>query len=518
MARIVIDPVTRIEGHLKIEATTEGGVVKEARCSGMLFRGLELILRGRDPLDAARITQRICGVCPTAHAVASALALDDAFAISDKIPNNGRVMRNLILGSNYIQSHILHFYHLAALDFVDVAAVAGYTGGDERLRQVASFIARGELAPFVPRYEGDYRLSRSANRAAAAHYVEALDNRREAHELLAVFGGKMPHNMSTFPGGALEVVTVDKIASFRWRLERLRDFIDNVYIPDVLMVAKAYPDYFEIGRGPGRYLSYGAWDQNTDPEVTKRERTLPNGALDATHMSYELLDPARITEQVEHSWYKSESDLPPAAGETEPLPDKPGAYSFIKAPRYGGEVHEVGPLARMLVAYAQGHPRVKSLVDGALSELGVGPRALSSVLGRHAARALETKLVADAMSEWLLELEPGEPVCAPFEVPETGVGVGMTEAPRGALGHWVRIEDGLVANYQAVVPTTWNCSPRDDRDQLGPCEDALTGTRVRDAENPFELVRIVRSYDPCLACSIHLVTPRGHEVGQFRVI
>jgi hydrogenase large subunit len=518
MASIVIDPVTRIEGHLKIEAITEGGVVREARCSGMLFRGFELILRGRDPLDAARITQRICGVCPTAHAMASALALDDAFGIADQVPHNGRVMRNLIFGSNYVQSHILHFYHLAALDYVDVAAAAGYTGGDERLRQVASFIARGELGPFVPRYEGDYRLSRSANRAAVSHYVQALDRRREAQEMLAIFGGKMPHQMSTFPGGALEVVSVDKIAEFRWRLERLRDFIDNVYIPDVLAVARAYPDYFQIGRGVGRYLSYGAWDLDTNPDLTQRERALPGGTLDSRGMTYEALDPSNITEQVRHSWYRSDTDLPPGSGATDPAPRKTGAYSFLKAPRYDGQAHEVGPLARMLVAYAQGHPQVTSLVNGALSELGAGPSALFSVLGRHAARALECKFVADSMADWLLELQPGEPVCAHFERPEAGTGMGLTEAPRGSLGHWIRIEDGLTANYQAVVPTTWNCSPRDDRNQPGACEQALEGTAVRDPNNPFEVVRIVRSFDPCIACAVHMITPKGHDIGRFQVL
>lgn len=518
MGRIVIDPVTRIEGHLKVEAITERGVVKEARCSGLLFRGIELILRGRDPRDASRITQRICGVCPTAHAVASALALDDAFGIAEQVPHNGRVMRNLILGSNYVQSHLLHFYHLAALDYVDLAAAAGYTGRDERLRQVAEFISRGQLAPFFPRYDGDYRLPKAANRAAVSHYVEALDRRREAQEMLSIFGGKMPHQMGTFPGGALEVVTVHKIAAFRWRLQRLRDFVDNVYIPDVLTVAGAYADYLDVGRGPARYLSYGAWDQDAEPDLTRRGRSLPGGTLDGTRMAYEPLDPSKITEQVRHSWYNTGTDLPPSLGKTEPEPDKAEAYSFLKAPRYAGEVHEVGPLARMLVAYAQDHPEVKPLVDGALTELRAGPEALFSVMGRHAARALECKAIADAMAGWVLELKPGEPVCARFEVPDSGSGMGLTEAPRGSLGHWIEIEDGVIANYQAVVPTTWNCSPRDDRGEPGACEQALTGATVRDPENPLELMRIVRSFDPCLACAIHLITPKGHEISSFRVI
>jgi hydrogenase large subunit len=516
MAHIVIDPVTRIEGHLKIEAVTESGVVKEARCAGMLFRGLEQILRGRDPRDAQRITQRICGVCPTAHAIASSLALDDAFGIADRIPSNGRILRNLIFGSNYIQSHILHFYHLTALDYVDVTAAANYSGHDRRLRQVANFISHGSLAPFFPRYEGDYRLSPEANRGAVSHYVEALDRRREAQEMLAIFGGKMPHNMGIFPGGALEIVTVDKIAEFRFRLERLRDFIDSVYIPDVLAVAGAYPDYFEIGGGCGRYLSYGVWDLDSNPDLTHRKRFLPHGTVEGDTLARQPLDPAMIAEQVKHSWYHSRSKLPPHVGETEADPKKPGAYSFLKAPRYDDRAYEVGPLARILVAYVNGHEEIKDLVDRVLSQLGAQVPALLSVLGRHAARAIECKVVADAMADWLLELQPGEPSCAEYNLPDEGSGMGLTGAPRGSLGHWIEIKNGVIANYQAVVPTTWNCSPRDDNDQPGPCEQALEGAKVKDPENPFELVRIVRSFDPCLACSIHLVGPRGQDLGRFR--
>lgn len=518
MSTIVIDPVTRIEGHLKIEAVTEGGVVKEARCAGMLFRGLEVILRGRDPRDAQVITQRICGVCPIAHAMASALALDDAFHVADVVPHNGRLIRNLIFGSNFIQSHILHFYHLAALDFVDATAAAGYSGADRHLRLVSQYLSGGSYSPFLPRYEGDYRLSREANQACVSHYIEALHKRREAHEMLAVFGGKMPHQMSIFPGGALEQVTVDKIMSLRHRLERLRDFIDNTYLPDVLAVARAYPDYAEIGAGCRRFLSYGAWDLDQAADLTKRRRYLPAGVLNAQTQELSPLDPQKITEQVRYAWYKSTSDLRPSVGETNADPTKPSAYSFLKAPRYGNEVCEVGPLARMLIAYARGHERVRKLVDMVLGELNASPAALISVLGRHAARAIECKLVADAMAEWVLMLRPGEPSCAEASVPLESSGMGIIEAPRGSVGHWIEIRGGVIANYQAVVPTTWNCSPRDDRDQPGACEQALEGTRVKDEKNPFELVRIVRSFDPCLACSIHLVTPRGRDRGTFRVI
>ncbi|MBM3302009.1 MAG: nickel-dependent hydrogenase large subunit, partial [Deltaproteobacteria bacterium] len=245
--KITIDPVTRIEGHMMIEAIVDDGMVKEAKCSGTLFRGFEILLKGREPRDAQRITQRVCGVCPVAHAMAATLNLDSAFGIADKIPDNGRIIRNLIFGSNFIQSHVLHFYHLAALDYVDIAAMADYEGKDPEMNSVKEFATRGELAPFVPRYEGDYRFDKAANQEFVGHYLAAFDMRRLAHEMLAVFGGKMPHDCAIVPGGVTEHPTVDKITGFLWRLNRIRSFIDSTYIPDVIAVAKAYPDYFEIG-------------------------------------------------------------------------------------------------------------------------------------------------------------------------------------------------------------------------------------------------------------------------------
>ncbi len=519
MGKITIDPITRIEGHLKVEVVVDDGEVKDARSSGTLFRGFELILRGRDPRDAQRITQRICGVCPAVHATAASLNLDSAFGVDDRIPDNGRIVRNLILGSNYIQSHVLHFYHLAALDYVDVTAVADYEGDNSTLNSIKAFIGRGELGPFTPRYEGDYRLSPEANRSASAHYVKALEARRKAHEMLAIFGGKMPHNVAVVPGGVTQPVTVDKITSFLWRLNELRDFIDNVYIPDVLTVAEAYMDYFEIGAGCGNFLAYGVFDlDGQEPDLLKRGRFLPGGHI-GRDLILDEVDPGRITEQVRHSWYEDTiTDRNPAEGDTAPRPEKTGAYSWLKAPRYDGRVYEVGPLARMVVAYVGGDKQVKTLVDSALDQFDAPIQALFSVLGRHAARALECKLVADAMADWVLQLKPTESVCADYELPEEAEGVGLVDGPRGALGHWIRIEDGVIANYQCVVPSTWNLSPRDDRDQPGPVEQALIGTRVKDEANPFEVVRIVRAFDPCLACAVHVVDARGQERTRFRVL
>ncbi|UCB43439.1 MAG: nickel-dependent hydrogenase large subunit [Dehalococcoidales bacterium] len=518
MGKIIIDPVTRIEGHLKIEAVTENGVVKETRSTGSLFRGIELILRGRDPRDAQRYVQRICGVCPTSHSMAATLNLDSAFGVDGKIPDNGRLLRNLILGAAHLADHILHFYHLCALDYVDVTKVVKYEGNNSALNSVKAFIQRGELGPFVPRYEGDYRLPDEIDQQAVAHYVQALEIRRKGQEMLSIFGGKMPHNCAIMPGGVTEVPTVDKIASFLWRLNEIRDFIDNVYIPDVLAVAGVYSDYFEIGQGCGNLLSYGSFDLETsETDLTKRQRLLKQGTV-STDLKLGEVDTSKITEAVKHSWYDdSTGGLHPSHGDTRPQPGKEGAYSWLKSPRYGGKVYEVGPLARVAVTYVAGNPTVKTLVDSVLSHFNAPPAALFSVLGRHAARALYTKLVADTMPEWLLQLKPGEPVYVDYEIPDESTGMGLVDAARGALGHWVEIKDQKIANYQCVVPSTWNFSPRDNDGQPGPVEQAITGTKIKDESNPVEIVRIVRSMDPCIACAVHLVTPKGRDLGEFRI-
>jgi len=491
--KIKIDPISRIEGHLAIEALIDDGVVKDAKSAGTLFRGFEIILRGRDPRDANRLTQRICGVCPTAHATASALCIDDAFGLTDKISDNARLIRALIFGSNFLQSHILHFYHLAALDYVNAVE------------------AVGDLALFVPRYEGDYRVTGKANAELVNHYLKALDIRRKCQEMLSIFGGKMPHNVSIVPGGVTEKPDEEKITNFLWRLNEIRDFIDNTYIPDVIAVAKAYSDYFAIGKGCGRLLAYGGFDS-------------PGGKFFKPGIVSEGLEcqqfgPENITEDVKHSWYAgSTSGKNPAQGQTKPEPTKKNAYSFLKSPRYKGEVCELGPLARMVNNYVQGDAKVKELVDSVLNQLGAGVDALFSVLGRHGARALEAKLIADAMVDWLGELKPAEPVFVDAEIPDNSQGCGLTEAPRGAVGHWMTIKDKKIERYQVITPTAWNASPKDDKDQPGPIEQALIGTKVKDTDNPFEIVRIVRAFDPCLACSVHLLDVQGDKLGAFRVV
>jgi hydrogenase large subunit len=491
--KIKIDPITRIEGHLAIEAVVDDGVVKEASSAGTLFRGFEIILQGRDPRDANRLTQRICGVCPTAHATASALCLDEAFGLTDKIPDNGKLIRALIFGSNFLQSHVLHFYHLAALDYVDAAG------------------AIGDVAPFVPRYEGDYRVTGEVNAELVGHYVKALDIRRKCQEMLSIFGGKMPHNVGIVPGGVTEQLTEDKITNFLWRLNEVRDFVEKTYIPDVIAVAKVYDDYFGIGPGCKRLLSYGGFD-------------LPAGRLFKSGVVSPDLKPEpfakeNITEDVKHSWYAdSSTGKNPAQGQTQPELKKNEAYSFLKSPRYKGSVCEVGPLARMVNNYVQGDETVKKLVDSVLGEFGAGVDALYSVLGRHAARAVEAKIVGDAMVDWLMQLKPTEPNIVESEIPEEGEGAGLSEAPRGAVGHWITVKDKKIGRYQVISPTAWNGSPKDDKDQPGAVEQAIIGTKVKDKDNPFELVRIVRAFDPCLACAVHLLDARGNKLRVFKVV
>jgi hydrogenase large subunit len=490
---IKLDPITRIEGHLSVETVVDGGVVKEAHVAGTLFRGFESIIQGHSPLDVIQFAQRFCGVCPTAHAIASAQALDSAFGI---VPTeNGRVIRNLVGGANWIQSHLLHFYTLSVLDYFP----GPYS------------------PPFVPRFEGDYRLPKALNEEFLSHYIQALSMRLKAHELSAVFSGKMPHSASIVPGGVTINPTVDKVTTFLWRLRELRDFIDKTYLPDVIAIARVYQDGLSLGRGPDRLFTYGSYDLTAETDVTKRKRLLHMGRL--VDGKLENIDLTRITEEVRHSWYTDSGPQPPSLGRTVPIPGKPGAYSWIKAPRYDGQVYEVGPTARVLCTALSGEsPAMTAVTDKVLSELRADTTVLRSTLGRHLARAIETKFVADAMSDWIMQFKLGEPVCADFKLPERASGMGLWCAPRGALGHWLDIEAGKVSRYQAIVPTTWNCSPRDDRDQPGPLEQALEGTPVKDTNNPIEVLRVVHSYDPCVACAIHVVDAHGNERMRFRAV
>jgi len=466
---IKVDPVTRIEGHLSIDVTVEPvngqQQVVDARCSGTMFRGFENMLIGRDPRDAVHYTQRICGVCPVSHGLAAAMNLESAFGIQP--PDNGRILRNLILGSNYIQSHVLHFYHLTALEYINTTGLL-------------------DMSPWTPRYVTDDMVTGSVAESFVNHYVAALHVRRRAHRMGAIFGGKLPCTPAIVAGGVTEAVTDAKIAEFRTVLTEIRGFIDNVYVPDLQTLASAFSDCYSIGYGCGNLLAYGVFDLDSSGQSKLFSAGRYTDGVPAE------MDPASIAEYVKYSWYSASSgDLNPAEGVTTPAIGKTGAYSWNKAPRYEGQVHELGPLARMFINgdYTNG----------------------ISVMDRLMARALETKKVADAMDGWLDELVPGAPVCRTYSRPNEASGIGLTEAPRGALGHWIDISGGRIARYQVVSPTSWNASPRDDMDQPGPIEQALIGTAVADPDQPVELLRVVHSFDPCLACSVHMVSPRGRR-------
>lgn len=504
MARTIdIDPITRIEGHLAIRVEVESGKVAAAYSMGEMFRGFEKILKGRDPLDAQQITQRICGVCPVSHGIASVLAQEEAYQVIP--PSNGRIIRNIILAANYIQSHIIHFYQLSALDFVDIAKITTYTGSDPALVDLKSWV-NAELAsksiypaaPFLPRYDANYIESDELNILAIKHYLDALTMRALAHKLAAVFGGKLPHPATIIPGGVTEIVTAKKIATALSMIKTLQSFIETAYIPDVIAVAGAFPDYFSLGKGNGNYLAYGVFPERDGDDALLFDR----GVL--LKNQFQDLDPGAITEDVAYSLFSSPSGLNPETGATDAAPEKRNAYSWIKAPRYGGNVMEVGPLARLIVSYKKNmNSVVKKEVDAFLSATGLNEAGLNSAMGRHAARAVEAKILAIKCTEWIESLNPGKPVFEDFNICKSGRGMGLTEAARGALGHWISIENYKIENYQCVVPTTWNCSPRDDRGNPGAVEAALVGAPVADEKNPIEVARIVRSFDPCIACAVH---------------
>lgn len=460
-----VGPVTRIEGHLDIEVTVDlvngRQQVVAAKSSGTMFRGFELILKGRNPLDAPHLTQRICGVCPTSHGMASSLVLEAAMKITPTA--NGRILRNLVLGADFLQSHILHFYHLAALDYVNTTGLL-------------------EKSPWVPRYVTPDMIGGSVAANLVNHYVQALDIRRKAHRMGAIFGGRMPCSSSFVPGGCTTTVTSTQVSDFKSLLTEITAFINNVYLPDARALEQAFISYRDVGKGCSNLLAYGVFDQDTagTQKLLKRGR-YTNGANTAT------LAPTSITEDVKYSYYSSASGLTPASGATTPLVDKTGAYSWIKAPRYERTVHEVGPLARMWVN-------------------GDYRRGISA-MDRIMARALETQKIAQAMATWVGQLTVGGATQATRTIAATGTGIGWTEAPRGAVGHWVRITNSLIDQYQVLSPTGWNASPRDDLGQPGAIEQALIGTPVADLNQPVELLRVVHSFDPCLACSVHLARP-----------
>jgi Ni,Fe-hydrogenase I large subunit len=569
MTRIVVDPVTRIEGHLRIEVEVENGVVRDAWSSGTMFRGMELILKGRDPRDAWVFAQRACGVCTTVHALASVRSVENALGL--KIPKNARLVRNLIAGSQYVQDHVIHFYHLHALDWVDVVSALSADPADtSRLAEsisdwplssatyfkgvkdkLARFVQSGQLGPFANGYWGHpaYKLPPAANLMAVAHYLEALDWQRKVIRIHGLLGAKNPHPQTYVVGGMALAIDPNSPTALNARgfseiselIAEANTFVDKVYIPDVLAVAGFYKDWAGIGQGIGNYMSYGEFPEDDSGQPSAFY--LPRGRIMGRDLSkIQDVDHTGVAETVAHSYYTYDGGddqlKHPWEGQTQPKyagPTPPfetlgdsNKYSWLKAPRYGDEPMEVGPLARMLVAYVAGNAEVKAGVDAVLGALGVGPEALFSTLGRIAARAIETQVIAHRLARWLGELtdnlDTGDLAIAdvskwdPSTWPASAEGWGFEEAPRGALGHWVRIKDGVIDNYQLVVPSTWNGSPRDARGRRGAWEEALIGTPVSDPAQPVEILRTIHSFDPCMACAVHVHDPASGSSVEIRVV
>ena len=545
---IVVDPVTRIEGHLKIEVEVDQGKIVNAWSSSQLFRGLELILQGRDPRDAQHFTQRSCGVCTYVHALASTRCVDNAVGVDKNLPDNARLIRNLVLAAQFLHDHIVHFYHLHALDWVDVtgaltadpkkaASIANSistrqtTAEDLKAVQdkVKALVDSGQLGIFTNAYflggHKAYYLPAEVNLIATAHYLEALHLQVKAARAMAVFGAKNPHTQFTVVGGVTcyESLTNERISEFVGLFQETKKFIDECYIPDLLAVASYYKDWAGIG-GTTNFMSFGEFPS---VESDMNSRWLPHGVINNRNLGQvDPFDPKLIEEHVRHSWYQGDKAHHPYQGVTEPqytsYEDR-DRYSWMKAPRYNKTSVETGPLATVLVAYGKGHPEVKKLVDYVLAHLGVGPAALFSTLGRTAARGIETKVIADKLMDWVNELAENvksgnNTIYQDWKMPDEAEGVGFVNAPRGALSHWIKIKGGKIENFQLVVPSTWNLGPRCSDGKLSAVEEALIGTPIADPERPVEILRTVHSYDPCIACGVHVIDSKTNQVRKFKIL
>lgn len=581
--RVVVDPVTRIEGHMRVEVNLdENNVIRNAVSTGTMWRGLEVILKGRDPRDAWAFTERICGVCTGTHALTSVRAVEDALGIA--IPENANTIRNLMQLNLYVHDHLVHFYHLHALDWVDVvSALKADPKATSQLAQSISswpksspgyfrdiqnrlkkFVESGQLGPFMNGYWGNpaYKLPPEANLMAVAHYLEALDFQKEIVKVHTIFGGKNPHPNWLVGGmpcainldgvGAVGAINMERLNLVKSIIDQTKAFIEQVYIPDLLAIASFYKDWlYGGGLSSQALLSYGDIPQRAN-DYSAPNLLLPRGAIVDGDLSkihaVDIKDPEQVQEFVSHSWYKYADEtkgLHPWDGVTEPhfvlgkntkgsktaieSLDEEGKYSWIKAPRWRGHAMEVGCLSRMVLGYLQPkqYPFIKETIDAVLAKLELPVQALFSTLGRTAARGIETlycaHLQVEQFDKLMANLKAGDLTTAnidkwePSTWPKEAKGAGFTEAPRGALGHWIRIRDGKIDNYQAVVPTTWNGSPRDHKGQIGAFEAALLNTPLAKADEPLEILRTLHSFDPCLACSTHVMSPDGQEMSQVKV-
>lgn len=575
---LIVDPITRIEGHLRIEAIIdENNTIVDAYSSATMFRGIEAILKGRDPRDCGLMAMRICGVCTGTHYQRSIEAVEDAFDIT--IPKNARLVRNLIQGALYVHDHVVHFYHLHALDFVDivsattanpelaakeakkwanVAGVEPFMDGAGEFKaiqdRIIKFVKEGRLGIFGNGYWGNphYKLTPEQNLVGVAHYLKALDLQRDMAKMHAIFGGKNPHPQSIVVGGVTCVQDIKnpaRITLYKQLLHDARAFVKRAYMPDVYMAGTMYAaeatdksaTYKGVGGTGGgllSYMSYGDFRLD-DTGFYNSDLLFPAGVvLDGDISKAFDLDHNKIAEDVTHAWYEGDKALHPYEGET--IPKYTGMkkgedgysylktdekYSWIKSPIYDGRKVEVGPLARMVVGYVKGNERIKKYVDDFLTTANLPVTVLFSTIGRTAGRAIETSMMVDVMEEWVDELATNAAkgdlsTWTEFDFDKVSVdtqGMGLAEAPRGALGHWVKIANGKVTNYQAVVPSTWNAGPRDANGQLGAYEASLIGTKVADPEQPLEIIRTIHSFDPCIACAVHVLNTKGKELSTYKV-
>ncbi|MEO8200505.1 MAG: nickel-dependent hydrogenase large subunit [Gemmatimonadota bacterium] len=566
--RIVVDPITRIEGHLRIEAQTENGRITNAWATSTQFRGIETIMQGRDPRDAWAFVQRICGVCTVVHAVAGCRAVEDALDIT--IPPNANLIRNLIHGMQFIQDHVIHFYHLHALDWVDVvSALSADPAGTARIAasispwpnnsptyfksvqdRIKKFVSGGQLGIFTNGYWGHpaYKLPPEVNLMALAHYLEALDWQRDVIRIHTIFGGKNPHPNFLVGGMASAInlndtatINTERLTDIRAMITKAQTFVEQVYWPDLMAIAGYYKEWASIGGGVRNYLAVGEFPNGDIRDIDKLY--FPRGIiLDRDLTRVWPYDQQKVKEYITSSWYeysKGEGEgLHPWEGETTPKytgPPTPwkflqdeARYTWMKAPRYDGRPMEVGPLARMLVGFASGHEEIQAIVKETLDRLQVGAGALYSTLGRTAARGMETVLLARRMNVWFDRLVErigsgdvqtfNKAKWDPSTWPKKSQGYGFLDAPRGGLGHWVQIEDGKISRYQCVVPSTWNCSPRDAEGQMGPYEASLVDNHPLAIPNqPLEILRTIHSFDPCMACGVHVLDAEGNAIIEVKV-
>ena len=564
--RVIIDPITRIEGHLRIEVEVdENNVIQNAFSSSTLWRGLETIVKNRDPRDAGFLMQRICGVCTYSHYRAGIEAVEDALGITP--PLNAKLVRSLMNQALFMHDHVVHFYHLHGLDWVDIVSALSAdpakaakeafkytkypiaTGENDLILtrdRVKAFVDKGQLGPFANAYWGNesFKFTPEQNLIALSHYLKALEVQRTAAQLLAIFGGKQPHPQSLTVGGVtciMDLLDPSRMGEYLTKYKVVANFIEHAYMADIKMAAKAYATEPSVTKQAGtmNFMAHDLIQLNKNEHLFSRGVIL-NGDLSKVHPINEDL----ITEEATHSWYADDEPLHPYDGKTNPnytgfkdrmtidghgneahskSIDEKGKYSWIKSPRYDGKPIEVGPLSSMLVSYASGNKKIVKIVDDFLKETGLPVAALFTTLGRTAARALQNKAIIDHGMETfntLVEnLKVDQETCATYTIDKNREYKGrfIGDVPRGTLSHWIRIKNGVVQNYQAVVPSTWNAGPVDAKGQHGPYESNLIGVKVQDITKPLEIIRIIHSFDPCIACAVHVMDTKGNELGAYKV-